>query len=434
MTLKAGGVGVLGPFLALVLGLAVPLRPQTAASERVFPQAKAAVENALKALQSNLSGRLPTLDGFATAAEHPLEQYQRAYYQSSVQVAATPSGGSWVRVSAKVTAWYSDPATSHSGYQLLKSNGRLEADLLDQLAEQLSRASETGADRPDPTPAPAPAAEPATTTPPAIPAPAPAAEFPQTGAFSSSRRQGIAIAERTAREKSTLDKSKSALQAEADGLEQILNSQAHPKNLVAVTKSGTPVVASPSLNAKPLFLASRHDEFELLDFNQDWVHVRVSGLSRGWIWRSSLEMPEGIPDTASHPPASSIPSADLFHVTREESAPFPGDWPPLRGKNVRIISVQKVDENQKGGGAQDKLEYAKYLLDKNAATFAQAQDLAGIVLIFDSADGGMIAATAATLQQWKSGALSDATLWHNCFFDPPEIFNSNPPSASSGTQ
>jgi hypothetical protein len=57
------------------------------------------------------------------------------------------------------------------------------------------------------------------------------------------------------------------LQAEADSLEEILKNQAHPKNLVAVKKSGTPVVSAPSLNAKPQFLASIHDEFELLDFN-----------------------------------------------------------------------------------------------------------------------------------------------------------------------
>jgi hypothetical protein len=26
------------------------------------------------------------------------------------------------------------------------------------------------------------------------------------------------------------------------------------------------------------------------------------------------------------------------------------------------------------------------------------------------------------VQQWKTGNLSDAALWHNCFFDPPETF------------
>jgi hypothetical protein len=181
-----------------------------------------------------------------------------------------------------------------------------------------------------------------------------------------------------------------------------------------------------------LFLASRHDEFEMLDFNEDWVHVRVSGLSRGWIWRNSLEMPDGIPDTAAHSGPSPSAAADLFKVTREETAPFPGDWQPLRGKNVKILSVQKMDEAREEGGPQDKLEYAKFILDKTYAEMQGKPDpLAGVVLIFDSADGGMIAATVATLQQWKAGAISDAALWHNCFFDPPETFGS---AGSSGTQ
>ena len=91
------------------------------------------------------------------------------------------------------------------------------------------------------------------------------------------------------------DEYPSALRAEAESLEEILKNQSHPKNLVAVKKSGTPVVATASLTAKTLFLASAHDEFEMLDFNRDWVHVRISGLSRGWIWRNSLEMPDSVP-------------------------------------------------------------------------------------------------------------------------------------------
>src|SRR5579872_208009 len=112
---------------------------QAGAYERVFPQSKAAVEKALAALQPNLAGRLPVLEGFAKAGEHPLDHYQRAYYQSTVQVRANPSGGALVRVSTKVTAWYVDPVASHSGYQLLLSNGRLEADVLDQLTEQMAK-------------------------------------------------------------------------------------------------------------------------------------------------------------------------------------------------------------------------------------------------------------------------------------------------------
>jgi hypothetical protein len=110
-------------------------------------------------------------------------------------------------------------------------------------------------------------------------------------------------------------------------------------------------------------------------------------------------------------------------VTREETAPFPGDWVQLRGKNVKIISVQKIQENEENSGAQAKLEFTKSLLDKNYADLAaKAQEVSGIVMIFDSVDGGMIAATLSTVQQWKAGKLTDAALWHQCYFDPPETF------------
>jgi hypothetical protein len=367
------------------------------------------------------------LDGFAKPGEHPLDRYQRAYYQSTVQVSSTPSGGSLVRVSTKVTAWYADPVASHSGYQLLTSNGRLEADLLDQLAEQLTESGSPTASVSTSKPSAAPSAE----AEPTISAPVP--KFPDTDrTFSSSLSQGLAAQDRD-RPASTQSavKPDSALQAEADSLEEILKNQAHPKNLVAVKKSGTPVVSTPSLNAKPQFLASMHDEFEMLDFNADWVHVRISGLSRGWIWRNSVEMPDGIRDTDAHPTPALTPAADLFHVAREETAPFPGDWEPLRSQNVKIISVQKIDDNAKDAGPKARLEYAKFLLEKNYQELAQNPSaLAGIVVIFDSADGGMIAATMATLQQWRAGTLSDSALWHKCFFDPPETFESSGSSAS----
>ena len=118
-------------------------------------------------------------------------------------------------------------------------------------------------------------------------------------------------------------------------------------------------------------------------------------------------------------------------LSREETAAFPGDWEPLRSKTVKIISVQKVDETTKDIAITLKLEFAKSVLDKTYAELAQrAPEFAGIVLIFDSADGGMIAATLSTLQQWKAGRLSDAALWHQCFFDPPETLSS---TASTGS-
>lgn len=408
--------------LGITLGLAPCSVGQTNANERVFSQPKAVVESALKQLQSSMAGHLPVLEGFAAAADHPLDRYQRAYYQSTVQLSSSPSGGTIVRVSTKVTAWYSDPNSSRAGYELVPSNGRLEADLLDQLADRLTSAQPGSVSSAKPTPSKNSPAE----TEPVISAPMP--RLPETGGtFSSSLAQSLAAQDH---KDSSFSQKKSAddpggLKAEAENLEEILKNQAHPKNLVAVKKSGTAVVASPSLNAKTLFLASAHDEFEMLEFNANWVHVRISGLSRGWVWRNNLEMPGDIPDNAQAVPAAAAPASELFHVSREETAAFPGDWEPLRGKTVKIISVQKADETAKDIAITLKLEFAKSVLDKNFAELTQkSSEFAGIVLIFDSADGGMIAATLSTLQQWRAGRLSDAALWHQCFFDPPETLSS----------
>lgn len=430
----------LGGSLLIVTLIAGAVSPaQTGPYERTFRQSKGVVEKALKELQPSLSGRLPALDGFAAPGEHPLSRYQRGYYQTAVQLSSAASGGTVVRVSTKVTAWYSDSSPSRSGYQLLTSNGRLESDLLEQLSDLLGggASSSTGENSGDTIPASTtvPAAKQSSAAvkaaakrgsgEPTLSAPVP--RLPDTGStFPSSLGQGLSGRELadSKNPQKTSDHPANRLEAEAASLEEVLKNQAHPKNLVAIKKSGTPVVSIPSLNGKTLFLASAEDEFEMLDFNADWVHVRISGLSRGWIWRTNLEMPEGISDVPTENTRAKPVAADLFQVTREETAPFPGDWEPLRGKNVRIISVQKIQENEKDSGAQAKLEFAKSLLDKNYAELAaKSQELAGVVFIFDSIDGGMIAATLPTVQQWKAGTLSDAALWHRCYFDPPETFN-----------
>ncbi len=455
--------------------------------ERAFPQSKAKVEKALQEMQAAIGGRLPVLDGFASSGDHPLDRYQRGYYQAKFQVTAAPSGGSMVRVSVQITAWYADPVAGRSGYQVLTSNGRLEADLLDQLGDQLAGKGQplgasapvsaapkpfpsqrsalgrspsgeslpgqakSGQAPPEQSPSAASAAQPSPAQPsPAVQAPssqagktdsgeptisAPEPRLPEVGGgLSSPLAQGLAEQERAvaqAGQKKPGDEDPSGLRAEAVSLEEILKNQSHPKNLVAVKKSGTPVVATASLTAKTLFLASKHDEFEMLDFNRDWVHVRISGISRGWIWRNNLEMPDSVPegDAPANAAAGSV-AAELFRVTREETAPFPGDWAPLRGKSVRIVSVEKIDE-KKDAGPQLRLEFVKSVLDKDYADLAQKpQELSGIVVIFDAVDGGMIAATFPTLQQWKAGKLSDAALWHQCFFDPPETFSESGVAAS----
>ncbi len=404
--------------VALLLSVS-PLRSHSP-TERTFSQSKATVEKALKAMQSTMSGHLPGLEGFAQAGEHPLDQYQRGFYQTTIQVVPTQTGGSRVLATTKVTAWFNDPSAARSGYQSLISNGRIESDLLDQLADELSKAGRTGGSPTTP--------KSAETTP---PAPVQSTKLNEPDPrFTNAMRSALSAPDATTSAQPESGSLNSDLQAQANSLEEILKNQGHPKNLVAVKKPGTPVVGSPSLMAKPLFIASQHDEFEMLDFNADWVHVRISGLSRGWIWRNSLEMPEGISDTSASSAAALTPAADIYRVEREETATFPGDWAPLRGKNVKIISVQKNDDNAKENDSRLRLEYAKSLLAKSYADLAKKPELLGVVVIFDSADGGMIAATLPTLQQWKAGTLSDAAFWHKCFFDPPETFDSAGSGAS----
>jgi hypothetical protein len=405
---------------------------QSAPYERKFPQSKTTVERVLKQLQASAAGRLPVLDGFTLPGDHPLDHYQRGYYQCAIQVNSTPSGGSSVQVSAKITAWYADPASSNSGYQSLPSNGRLETDFLDRLADGLHGASSAATNTAAPTVSAssrsAAAAPSRTNDNPDAPTPAISAPMPSSGSSTGSPfKLESGVNSDLATKKAVADKHMQELTKEAKGLDEILRNQAHPKNLVAVKKSNTPVLASPVEGAKVLFLATAEDEFEILDANANWVHVRISGLSRGWIRRSSLEVPENFASEAKVDNAPAAAGAEQFQVKNEEIASFPGTWAPLRGQTVKIVTVQRANGVTSDTSSRAKLEFAKSLFQKEYADLSQAPTTAtGVVLIFDSEDGGLAAATLPILQEWKAGTLSDQAFWRRCFFDPPETFTSQP--------
>lgn len=408
---------------------------------RTFAQSKARVEKALKELQPSSAGRLPVVDGFTVPGDRPLGRFQRGYYQCTVQLSSTPSGGSLVRVSAKITAWYADPVSSKSGYQVLPSNGRLEADFLDRLEEKLEghEASSTAN-----VPASFPPSR--TTNKPDASAPALSAPMPDGSAPSGplATSKGAAAPANSpfklaspasqgqvaslATQRAVADKHVEELTKQAKNLEEILRNQTHPNNLVAVKKSGTPVLLNPSEGAKVVFLATAEDEFEILDMTASWVHVRISGLSRGWIRRSGLEMPgtATVTQAGKAPAASGVDSASAkpFQVESEQIASFPGTWEPLRGRTVKIVSVQKSSGSAPNSDSRAKLDFAKSLFDHEYTELVQSSiSAAGVVLIFDSEDGGMVATTLPVLEQWKAGSLSDDGLWRRCLFDPPEMFS-----------
>lgn len=392
---------------------------------RTFPRSKGEVELALKDLQANAGQKLPIVDGFVGTLAQPLEQYERAFYQFSIEVLPGASSGTSgatavVQVSAKITAWYKDKDPAKSGYQVLPSNGRLELDLLDRLDEKFGNK-----------PAPGSARALATS---GISAPAPKLNLGAGQNILSAPGNPIPAPEgteelnklRVAREAE--EKRMRSLNTELQSLEEIKKNQAHPLNLVTVKKAGAPVLARSGDDARLLFKAAMNDEFEFLDAEGEWVHVQISGVSRGYIRRSSVELPELIArrlQDSADTEANVKPAA--FRVAREEKSIFPGDWEALKGKVVKIYTVQPASADPKETSARAKLSFAASLMRKFTADSATgAADSNGVVVIFDSADGGIAAATVASIQQLTQNSLKEEMFWKQAYLDPPETFQLKP--------
>jgi hypothetical protein len=131
-------------FLACVIISIVPLSFAIAAAdqaheqERLFHHPKVEVEEVVQEFHATLNGRLPILDGFADPAAESWDRFTRGYYECAVQVVANGQEETRVRVTAKITAWYTDSNPSQTGYRVLLSNGRVETDLLDRIEEALA--------------------------------------------------------------------------------------------------------------------------------------------------------------------------------------------------------------------------------------------------------------------------------------------------------
>jgi hypothetical protein len=391
-----------------------PVSAQDSRFERRFPNPKTEVDKALQEIQASAKGRLPILEGFVEERSEPLDHFDRGYYESSAKVISDAEGGTLVRVVVKITAWYSGSTPALSGYRVLPSNGRIETDLLDHLGELL-RGKNPGTAPPAPA-----AASPSSLVLPSAPVRAPLAEPPAeavrvpviapTNEDLNSLRQRREEAEKNAK----------ALNGDVQNFEEILRNQTHPQNLAVVRKTGTPVFAKQG--GPVLFSADAEDEFEILGLEGSWVHVQISGASRGWIQRTQLDLPEGFADSSRRESAIGAADNPAFRVTREETHPFTGSWRDLQGKTVRIMWVEPQSESERTSTAEAKRKFAKALFAeayKQQTSAAQPPD--GVVIVFDSADGGQVSATMSALAQWQSGKLSEASFWKQCSIDPLEL-------------
>ena len=398
-----------GCWLLLVVS---PGLAQGPSAERTFHASKSAVQKALHDLSSYPRGKLPVLDGFADGAAHSLDAYQRGHYEYDVQIKSASPDATAVRVTVKITAWYTGGTPASSGYRLLKSSGRLESDLLDSLEDKLNPGA-VATNRT--TSSPGQAAQPLPDS--------PSAMGPDKSVFNTSRLTTAPSSAKTVSTKVADPRTAKRLQEltqEEKNLTEILHNQVHPDNLAIVKRSNTPVVTQPRDISEVLFQADAEDEFEVLDALEGWVHVKISGISRGWIRRDYVDLP-GASIVSPSAVGGDERDADLVRQTREEVAAFPGRWEPLDGKQVKIIWVQPLDKDQFGSGP--KWGLAKSVFRKaDAGNPADASQIAGVVVIFDSEDGGMTATTLANLQQWRAGHLSDDAFWKRCWRDPADAF------------
>jgi hypothetical protein len=395
-----------------------PIAAQSAPGERTFKNSKDAVESAVKDLHASASGRLPMLDGFVEPPDESLERFERGFFQCEIQVTPAAGGGTLVRVTAKITAWYADPNSAKAGYRQLPSNGRIEADYLDRLEARLGGAPAAAARSSKTSPPPSHNAKNATAKDSggASPAVASADPPPPTVAPGESLdaiRKRVEQSEKQVRD----------LNAYLQNLEQIKQNQSHPNDLVVVKKSGTPVLSKPQRDAEVLFSAEGDDEFQILELSGAWVHVQISGESRGWIRRTLLDLPAGYAPAGGKTTDEPADADELFHIAREETSVFAGTWEPLKGKTVKLIWAQPNSTENQLTSPRAKREYAKsVLLNAYSGLGAADADVAGVVIVFDAVDGGQIAATRASLQQLKSGNVAEPAFWKQCSLDPPEAF------------
>ena len=382
---------------------------------RSFPQPKLQIEDALKSLQAFSGQKLPILDGFVASTSKPLDHYERGFYQFSIETVPGDSGATIVRLSAKITAWYADRDVSKSGYEVLPSNGRLELDFLDRLQEKL-----TGKPVDPPatlnTRVEAPRAKldlsgvPGSVS----PVPNPTAKTPNEVAELRSQR---VIQERRVQQ----------LAAELHNLKEIQHNQAHPPDLIVVSKSGTPVYSKPSESSRALFQASANDEFTYLDANDGWIHIEISGDARGYIRQNAALFPEHLAQKTIQAEETLEAKYKAFRIERQESSMFPGDWATLKGKTVKIYTVRPLSQDQRDSGPAARMNFTLALFEagaREAATLSAKPD--GIVVIFDAADGGIASATLADIQRYASGTLGRDKFLAQCNLDPDEAFRATP--------
>jgi len=385
---------------------------ENASVERTYPVSVEVIKKSLEDVGAR-GGRLPMLDGFAMGVAEG-DHYEQPYFQYRVQTTPVDGNSTRVKVEAKISAWYLDPKPSRSQYRSLRSNGRLEADLLDRLRDFLAgKAARAEA---------APTSEPSVAG--AAVSIAPAAA-PQPKAAGSLQEQLDAIlAQRQAvREKV------SALQAQIGELHAKEGKPAAVR-LASVKRSGVGVMSRMNFGGPVLFRAQAQDEFEVISRESGWALVRLSPDATGYIQADELNLPDGVVEktlaTAVATVAEPAPTQGAdpgFSVREENVRVFSGDWARLRDKKVLFVYVQARGLLADLSGDSAKLAYAKGIFESRyRAATEENPEVEGVVVVFLGNKGGVAAATLTDIRQWVEGGLAEKAFLNRCSLDPPTVF------------
>jgi Bacterial SH3 domain len=344
------------------------------------------VKRAVEETHAGATARLPMLDGFV-GENLRLSAYERPYYQMRVEVSSQGVDRTLVHVTAKITAWYTDPNSGAQEYRDVPSNGRLESDLLDRIEASLKKTD---------------------------------ADLDEKIASLQKRLND------TRSERQLLEKKRDELNAANRPLEAVAQAEMPFARLVTVKEANAAVYAQPSQASRILLRAEREDAFEILEERDRWLHVRLAQDATGWLPKAQTSSegqvaPGGVTVSAvAQPVGAGVDSA--FAETRENVTMFLGDWPGLKGKKALFVYTRPLGLASRPTLGREKLAYVK---DTFSNRYRQAihsnSAIAGVVVIFQGSRGGIAAARLDDIAQWVDGKLPDATFLKRCSLDPPEL-------------
>ena len=367
--------------LILVSCAAAQDAPKT--QERDFSYPSAVIETALRQLGAYTGSRLPSLDGFIKTERAQLPHYQRPYYEYKIELAPAPSDHTLVKLKANVSAWYEDPDGHQSGYQTLESNGRLENDLLDRLADYLANNG---------------------------------SKIITDSQELARRLEGVR------RQRAEGERHVAELEKQMQGL--AAKTQSDPGEYVSAPKASIAILSGPQERASVLLRTQAEDEFEVLEHRGPWLRVRLQDSQSGWV-KSAL-----MKSNRAAAQASGSTNLRGFTIIREVPSTFSGDWPRLKGKQALYIWARP--EGSALNTAGSKLRFAESIFRERyrEASHNSQNSVAGIVVIFLDQRGGVAAAALDDIAHWADGSLAQAAFLKKCSLDPPGAFE----GASSKSQ